>query len=69
MNATEILLIGGETPLHTLLTAGGYFVMTADGNRKKIQLGEQNEEVFEIKSGLIDGERVRLIDFLSMIKE
>jgi len=47
----------------------GYFVMTADGNRKKIQLGEQNEEVFEIKSGLIDGERVRLIDFLSMIKE
>ena len=44
----------------------GYFVMTADGNRKKIQLGEQNEEVFEIKSGLMDGERVRLIDFLSM---
>jgi len=29
MNATEILLIGGETPLHTLLTAGGYSVMTA----------------------------------------
>ena len=29
MNDTEILLIGGETPLHTLLTAGGYFVMTA----------------------------------------
>jgi two-component system KDP operon response regulator KdpE len=29
MNTTVILLIGGETPLHSLLTANGYVVLTA----------------------------------------
>ncbi len=44
----------------------GYHVFTADGTRKNITLGLQTEEAAEIKSGLAEGERVRVIDFLNL---
>lgn len=44
-----------------------YFVTTADGLRKDVEVGMQNEEAFEIKSGLTEGERVRQVDFLEAV--
>lgn len=44
-----------------------YFVMTQKGERKNIDVGIQNEEVFEIKKGLDEGEKILQIDFLSMM--
>ncbi len=46
-----------------------YFVITAQGERKSIQVGTQNEEVFEVVSGINEGERVRQTDFLSLLQE
>jgi HlyD family secretion protein len=43
-----------------------YFVVTQQGERKEIDVGIQNEEVFEIKKGLTEGEKVRQTDFLSL---
>lgn len=43
--------------------ANGYFVVLADGSRKNIQVGVQNEEGFEILSGLVEGEKVKQVDF------
>jgi multidrug efflux pump subunit AcrA (membrane-fusion protein) len=45
-----------------------FYVMTAAGARKKIVVGAQNEEAFEIKSGVSEGEQVKLTDFLSVLK-
>lgn len=42
---------------------GQYFVMLANGERRDIKTGMQNEEAFEIVEGLSEGEQVRLIDF------
>lgn len=46
-----------------------YFVVTEKGDRKPIEVGAQNEEVFEIKQGLQEGEKVKQADFLSLFKE
>jgi multidrug efflux pump subunit AcrA (membrane-fusion protein) len=46
-----------------------YFVIGPKGVHKNIEVGIQNEEVFEIKKGLVEGEKVRQIDFLSLIKD
>jgi multidrug efflux pump subunit AcrA (membrane-fusion protein) len=40
-----------------------YFVILDSGKRKDIQVGIQNEEGFEIVSGLIEGEKVKQVDF------
>lgn len=44
-----------------------HFVVLASGKRKDIQVGIQNEEGFEIVSGLQEGERIKQIDFSEMI--
>jgi multidrug efflux pump subunit AcrA (membrane-fusion protein) len=44
-----------------------YFVVLASGKRKDIQVGIQNEEGFEIVSGLQEGERIKQIDFSESI--
>ena len=46
-----------------------YFVVTEKGERKQIEVGLQNEEVFEVKSGLTEGERIRQTDFLLVLKQ
>jgi multidrug efflux pump subunit AcrA (membrane-fusion protein) len=43
-----------------------YFVSTEAGVRKEVEIGLQNEEAFEIRKGLVEGEQVRQIDFLSI---
>lgn len=40
-----------------------YFVILKDGKRRDIQVGLQNEDVFEVVSGLKDGEAVQMINF------
>ncbi len=40
-----------------------YFVVLNSGKRKDIQVGIQNEEGFEIVSGLEEGEKIKQIDF------
>lgn len=45
-----------------------YLVVTEHGEKKPIEVGLQNEEAFEIKSGLQEGERIRQTDFLSLLK-
>ncbi|OFZ85014.1 MAG: hypothetical protein A2603_04050 [Bdellovibrionales bacterium RIFOXYD1_FULL_55_31] len=47
----------------------GYFVTLSNGTRKEIKVGLQNEEAFEIVSGLTEGEKVRQVDFLSLPSE
>jgi multidrug efflux pump subunit AcrA (membrane-fusion protein) len=43
-----------------------FFVMTADGQKRKIEVGSQNDEIMEIKSGVSEGEKVTQVDFTSM---
>ncbi len=45
-----------------------YFVQTEKGQRKDITVGLQNEEAFEIKSGLNEGDKIRQVDYLSILK-
>lgn len=45
-----------------------YFIVTDKGVKKPIQVGVQNEEAFEIKEGVNEGEAVRQTDFLSIIE-
>ena len=45
-----------------------YFVLLENGTRKDIQVGLQNEEMFEITKGLNEGDRVRQVDFLSAVQ-
>ncbi len=40
-----------------------YYVVLNSGKRKDIQVGIQNEEAFEILSGLEEGEKIKQIDF------
>ena len=46
-----------------------YFVISAKGDRMPIQVGAQNEEVFEIVTGLKEGDRLRQTDFLTLLQE
>lgn len=43
-----------------------YFVILDSGKRKDIQVGIQNEEGFEIVSGLGEGEKIRQIDYSNL---
>ena len=43
----------------------GTFVTLEGGERRKVEVGMQNEETCEIRSGLKEGERVRMIDFFA----
>lgn len=45
-----------------------YLVITEAGLKKSIEVGMQNEDAFEIKSGLSEGEKIRQTDFLSTLK-
>lgn len=42
---------------------GKYFVTTAAGEKKEVEVGIQNEEYFEITSGVQEGEKIRPVDF------
>jgi multidrug efflux pump subunit AcrA (membrane-fusion protein) len=44
-----------------------YQVTTASGAVKPIQVGERNEDAFEVKSGIAEGTKVRQIDFLEAV--
>ncbi len=46
-----------------------YFVTLKSGERRNVKVGIQNEEVFEIVSGLTEKDKVRLVDFLSLVSE
>lgn len=43
-----------------------YFVVLESGKRQNIEVGLQNEEAFEVKSGIAEGDKVRQADFLKM---
>lgn len=47
---------------------GKYSVTTASGEKKDIVVGLQTDEAAEIKSGLSEGEKIQVIDFLSLSK-
>jgi multidrug efflux pump subunit AcrA (membrane-fusion protein) len=61
--ATHVL-----TLKHEYLRKDGekYSVVTEAGVKKEITVGLQNEEAFEIKSGLSEGEKIRQTDFLAI---
>jgi len=44
----------------------GAFVILADGEKRKVETGAQNDELMEIKSGLTEGAKVRQVDFTSL---
>jgi multidrug efflux pump subunit AcrA (membrane-fusion protein) len=43
--------------------ADGAYVMLAEGGKRKIETGLQNDEVIEVKSGADEGTKVRQVDF------
>jgi multidrug efflux pump subunit AcrA (membrane-fusion protein) len=63
-------LVGVLTLKHEFIQkdAGKYFVVTEGGEKKNIEVGLQNEEAFEIKKGLNEGEKIQQTDFLSLLK-
>jgi multidrug efflux pump subunit AcrA (membrane-fusion protein) len=46
-----------------------YVVELESGEKRKIEVGMRNSEAFEIKSGLKEGDRVKQVDFASLVKE
>lgn len=48
------------------LEDGKHFVTLSKGQKKKIEVGAQNDESFEIKSGLAEGEKVKVTDFFEL---
>ena len=44
-----------------------FYVMSENGVRKKVEVGMQNEYLFEITSGVSEGEKVRQINFLELL--
>lgn len=64
--ADKVLVLGHEYVQQD--DDGNYYVTDAQGQRKKLTLGLQTEEGVEVKSGLSEGEKVRVIDFLNMPK-
>lgn len=46
----------------------GYFVIRSNGDRQDIQVGLQNDEAFEVKAGLKDGDEVKAVDFASLVE-
>lgn len=61
---------GALTLKHEFIRKEGdkYFVVTEKGDKKEVEVGAQNEEAFEIKKGLVEGEKIRQTDFLSVLK-
>lgn len=59
---------GALTLRHEFIEKDGerYYVTTASGERKTIEVGMQNEEAFEVKSGVVEGESIRQVDFMQM---
>ena len=45
-----------------------YFVKAEKGEKKEIEVGAQNEEVYEIRKGLNEGDKVQQTDFLTLIQ-
>jgi membrane fusion protein (multidrug efflux system) len=43
-----------------------YIVTKADGSKAQVEVGEKNDEYFEIKSGITLSDRLKIIDFSSM---
>jgi len=43
-----------------------YQVTLADGKKREVQVGVQNAELFEIRGGLQEGEKVKMVDFLAI---
>lgn len=46
----------------------GYFVIRGTGERQDIGVGLQNEEAFEITSGLKEGDKIKIVDFASLVE-
>lgn len=44
-----------------------YFVTLADGEKKYVKLGQQNEEMAEVIDGIKDGDAIRKVDFAQLI--
>lgn len=45
------------------------FVTTSEGHKKEVKLGLQNEEMFEVLSGLAVGEKLRPVDFSTIVRK
>jgi len=45
-----------------------YFVILKDGSKKDVEVGIHNEQKFEILSGVKRGEKLRQVDFISLIE-
>lgn len=48
---------------------GKYFVTLRSGERREIKIGDQNEESFEIRGGVNEGDEIRQIDFFSLVEK
>lgn len=44
----------------------GFFVIMADGQKRKIEIGLQNEDVVQVRSGLSEKDEVRQVDFTDL---
>jgi multidrug efflux pump subunit AcrA (membrane-fusion protein) len=60
--------LGALTLRHEFIRKEGdaFFVTLENGTRRDVKVGLRNEEAFEIKEGLAEGEKVKPVDFLSL---
>ena len=63
---TEVLALAHE---YVEKVDGNYFVTLDTGEHRKVEVGLQNEEMFEILRGLKDQDKVRMVDFIGMNTE
>ena len=61
--AKDVLLLPHE---YVQKTGDQYVVTMADGQKRRVEIGMENEEAFEIKSGVKAGDLVRPVDFLAI---
>jgi len=61
--AKDVLLLPHE---YVQKTGDQYVVTMADGQKRRVDIGMENEEAFEIKSGVKEGDLVRPVDFLAI---
>ena len=61
-------VLGALTLRHEFIRKEGdkFYVTLENGTRRDIQVGLRNEEAFEIKEGLAEGDKVKPVDFLSL---
>ena len=62
----KVLLVGHE---YLSKEADKNFVTTSSGITKEVTLGLQNEESFEVLSGIVEGEILRPVDFSALTKK